>query len=230
MTDINTDASSGVEAKPREGVAETVASVKAEAAHFAAAAGDKAQEKFAQGQTAVGGGIHQFADALREAGRNLDQQDQSLVSGLVKQAADGLESVSRVVADKRPDEILRAVRDFGRANPTALIAASVLAGVALGRLARSSGEHVHADGDDPRLASGDTSSAYSENDPSQSGDLGSQGLEASQRWAGAKPVSPGDALTDADSLSVLGDPGGVEADDAGLAVGRPGGFGDDREG
>ena len=123
MTDMNIDGSSGA-GEPREGLAQAAATVKAEAAHFAAAAGDKVQEKFAEGQTALGGGIHQFADALRQAGENLGQQDQSLVSGLVKQAADGLESVSRVVADKRPDEMLRAVRDFGRDNPAALIAGS----------------------------------------------------------------------------------------------------------
>lgn len=148
MTDINTygSPSGGAEARTREGAregtGEAIAAVKAEAVHFAASAGDKAQDKLAAGQKAVGDGVGQFADALRQAGENLDQGEQSLVSGLVRQAADGLESVARGVADKKPEEMLAAVRDFGRQNPGALIAASVLAGVALGRLARASGERV----------------------------------------------------------------------------------------
>jgi hypothetical protein len=60
---------------------------------------------------------------------------------VVKQAADGLEQISRTVSEKRPEELLDAVREFGRRNPTAFIAGSVLLGVALGRFARSSESH-----------------------------------------------------------------------------------------
>jgi hypothetical protein len=122
-----------------DGLADAAATVKAEAAHFASAAGEKAQEKLAEGQKVVGDGLGQFADALKQAAEGLEGGDQGLIAGLVKQAAEGLESVSRVVADKRPEEILHAARDFGRENPGVFLAASILAGVALGRLARASG-------------------------------------------------------------------------------------------
>lgn len=125
---------------PGDGLAEAAATVKAQAAHLASAAGDQAQEKIAEGQKVVGDGLGQFADALKQAADGLEDNDQSLIAGLVKQAAEGLESVSRVVADKRPEDMLRAARDFGRENPGVFLAASILAGVALGRLARASGE------------------------------------------------------------------------------------------
>lgn len=144
MTDRETYGSSGSDGggRAREGVADAATTVRAEVAHFASAAGEKAQEKVAEGQKVVGDGLGQFADALRQAAGNLEGGDQRVVAGLVKQAAEGLESVSRVVADKQPEEMLRAARDFGRQNPGVFFAASILAGVALGRLARASGERV----------------------------------------------------------------------------------------
>jgi hypothetical protein len=56
----------------------------------------------------------------------------------VGQAADGLERLSLSLADKRPEELLDGVRDFGRKHPLAFIAGGVLVGVALGRFVRSS--------------------------------------------------------------------------------------------
>ncbi|CAN5202176.1 hypothetical protein BH10PSE3_BH10PSE3_01470 [soil metagenome] len=131
---------------------------------------------------------------------------------------------------KRPDEMLCAVRDFGRANPAALIAASVLAGIALGRLARASGDHVHAaPGKENGLASADTPDAFSEAGQVQPSDPGRQDLETAQPWAGAQAATPGAALAKTDSLSVLGDPESMGADDPDLAGRRLSGFRDDRE-
>jgi hypothetical protein len=61
-----------------------------------------------------------------------------MAARLVSRAAEGLEDVSRTLADKRPSEMVDGLRDFGRRNPTAFLAGSVLLGVALGRFLRSS--------------------------------------------------------------------------------------------
>jgi hypothetical protein len=172
--------------------------------------------------------MHQFADALRQAGANLGQQDQSLVSGFVKQAADGLESVSRVVADKQPDEMLRAVRDFGRANPVTMIAASVLAGVALGRLARASGEHVRAAKGEGGLASGSILGSAADVGAMQPGAL-SEGLETAKPGVAAQPVPAHTALADTESIGVLGDGGGLDGDDTDFADGPPASPRDEQE-
>jgi hypothetical protein len=115
--------------------------VKQEVATFASSVQDKAVDKIADKKETATETLGAFANAIRHAGDELAQQDQSLAGRVVKQAADGLEQLTRTVSDKRPEELLDAVRDFGRRNPAAFIAGSVLLGVALGRFARSSESH-----------------------------------------------------------------------------------------
>lgn len=132
----------GAEAQAaKEKLAETVGVVKGEAAHFAEAAKEKAAETAEQGKETITTALADFSEAIRRAGEELGEKDQTLAARLVAQAADGLETLSRAVSEKRPEDMLNAVRDFGRNNPTAFLAGSVLAGLALGRFARSSAAH-----------------------------------------------------------------------------------------
>ncbi len=82
--------------------------------------------------------LSDFAAAIRSAGEDLSRQDQSFAAQIVRQAADSLEGFSRAVTDKRPEEMLSALRDFGRESPIAFAAGSALVGMALGRFLRSS--------------------------------------------------------------------------------------------
>jgi hypothetical protein len=120
--------------------------LKQEAQTFAAAAGDKVKaeaQKHAQTATKT---LGDFANAVRRAGDELAQNDQSPASRLVRQAADGLEGLSRNLADKQPEDLLNAVRDFGRRNPAAFIGGAVLVGLALGRFVRASEPATKYDG------------------------------------------------------------------------------------
>lgn len=85
--------------------------------------------------------LHAFAEAVREAGDKLSESDQSMAAGFVRQAANGLERLSSTLGRKPFGEMIEDVRSFGRRNPTAFIAGSVLAGLAIGRFVRSSAEH-----------------------------------------------------------------------------------------
>jgi uncharacterized protein YukE len=123
---------------PKQMASAAADTVKQEAAQFAAAAQDKAQEKIEQHKQTATQALSDFANAIRSAGDQLSQTDQSMAGRMVKQAADGLEGISRSVADKPPEKLLQAVRDFGRQNPTTFVAGSVLAGIALGRFLRAS--------------------------------------------------------------------------------------------
>lgn len=127
---------------PKEMIAAATDTVKQEVATFASSVKDKTKDQIEQRKDTATKTIGDFANAVRHAGDELAQHDQSAVGRVVKQAADGLEHLSRTVAEKRPEELLDAVREFGRSNPTAFIAGSVLLGVALGRFARSSESHV----------------------------------------------------------------------------------------
>jgi hypothetical protein len=82
-------------------------------------------------------GLHAFADAVRSAGAKLGESDQGVAARMVQEAASGLERLSTSLGKKQLQDIIDDVRDFGRKNPTAFIAGSVLVGLALGRFVRS---------------------------------------------------------------------------------------------
>jgi hypothetical protein len=88
-------------------------------------------------QHTMGENLSALGGALRAAGDRLEEQDQTMASNFVRDAAGGLERLSTSIKKKPFQEIVHDVRSFGRNNPTALIAGSVLAGLALGRLLRS---------------------------------------------------------------------------------------------
>jgi hypothetical protein len=192
-----------------------------EAAHFADAAKAQVSERIDSGKTAAADALSIFADAIRRAGEELGQNDQTMVAGLVGQAAEGLESLSRTVSQKQPKDLLLAARDFGRSNPGAFMAGAVLAGVALGRFARSSA---------PGAESKDPSSGSSSAAASVSGDLGplstyeTPGVAdpiAAELSRGLQDVSESTAVQD-DATPMAVAPGivGQEADLAGSANGE----------
>lgn len=81
-------------------------------------------------------GLRAFSRAVRRAGDELGNSQQAgPVVDLVRQAATSLENVSDSLAGKSTGDMLGMLRDFGRRNPGAFVAGSVLAGLALGRIA-----------------------------------------------------------------------------------------------
>ena len=137
------EAESDITASPKEMATAAGRAAKEEMAGLADYAGRKAREQLEHQKQAAVQTLDEFATAIRHAGEELAQHDRTLAGRMVKQAADGLEHFSRSVADKQPEELLDAVRDFGRRNPLAFVAGSVLAGVALARFLRSSNQQGH---------------------------------------------------------------------------------------
>lgn len=82
--------------------------------------------------------LSDFATAIRSAGDALRGKDHSPAANLLSSAASGVEEFARSIDHKSPDQLIEVVRDFGRKNPAAFIAGSVLIGFALGRFGRSS--------------------------------------------------------------------------------------------
>jgi hypothetical protein len=105
------------------------------------AVGDQAREgatAYTESQKRqVSESIDQFAKAIERAGDELQQRDQSLAGQLVRDAAGSLSELSRSIGGSSTSAIVDSVRDFGRRNPAAFIGGAVLAGLALGRFARS---------------------------------------------------------------------------------------------
>ncbi|CAN7619294.1 hypothetical protein LJR219_004770 [Phenylobacterium sp. LjRoot219] len=138
MSNMEASEAPGGPRSTKEMAATAAETVKHEAATFAGEAREKVVDKLEQQKQSATQTLGEFANAIRKAGDELDSTDPSMATRLVRQAADGLEGLARSVSDKRPEELLDAVRDFGRRNPTAFIAGSVLAGIAIGRFLKSS--------------------------------------------------------------------------------------------
>jgi hypothetical protein len=133
---------SGQTSEAREKLQGAGQAVRGEAAHFAERARTQVADQVEEKKEAVTDALGAFADAIRKAGDELGSRDQTFVAKLAGQAADGLQSLSRNLAGKSPEDMLHAARDLGRNNPTAFLAGAVLAGVAIGRFARSSAAHL----------------------------------------------------------------------------------------
>ncbi|MER8974360.1 MULTISPECIES: hypothetical protein [unclassified Mesorhizobium] len=89
-------------------------------------------------QRDVSANLKAFGGALRAASEHLANNDQRTASKFALDAAGGLERLSSSLKDKPFDEVLGEIQSFGRENSGALIAGSVLAGLALGRFIKSS--------------------------------------------------------------------------------------------
>ncbi|MGN6548638.1 MAG: hypothetical protein ACTHJ3_01905 [Pararhizobium sp.] len=113
-------------------------SLREEAVHAASRMKEEAAARGEHMRDQASEGVGRFAEALREASDELSEKQPGLVADLLGQAAGGLEAFSRSFESKSSGEMIDGIRSFGRHNPMAFIAGSVLAGFAVGRLAGSS--------------------------------------------------------------------------------------------
>lgn len=81
--------------------------------------------------------LSDFARAVRSASDELAERDQGVAARVVTEAADGLERVASSVSGASADELMGSVQTFARRNPGAFMIGAVLAGVALGHLAKT---------------------------------------------------------------------------------------------
>lgn len=133
---------------------------------------DAATDQVEQQKAAASESLSAFAQAIHQASDELGQRDQTAAARLVNEAANGLENLSRSLSQQNLSEIVDSMREFGRRNPAAFAGGAALAGLALGRLARSSrhrteGQHAaqgsgtqpssmpHAASGQPAYGSGD---------------------------------------------------------------------------
>ncbi|WP_246680381.1 hypothetical protein [Mesorhizobium sp. B2-8-9] len=105
---------------------------------YAAEAQQAISEKAEQTQRDIGWSLAAFGGALRAASDHLANSDQSAASKFMQEGASGLERLASSLKEKPFGQVLEDVQSFGRQNPGALLAGSVLAGLALGRFIRAS--------------------------------------------------------------------------------------------
>ncbi len=124
-----------------------------EASRLAETAKERAGEAVENQKETMADSLGDFAAAIRKASDELGGRDQSMAASMVREVAHGLEQASRSIHGRNVQDLTRSVASFARRQPTAFLVGATLAGVALGRFVRSSGEHHH-DADEGRRPTG----------------------------------------------------------------------------
>lgn len=144
QADLNAAASSAQDTFKREAQSAKEAlhdardEVTRKAGEYASEAKAAAMEQTEVAQQDVSASLASFGGALRAAGDHLAGNDQRAAAQFVQQAASGIERFAGSLKNKPFADIIDDVRTFGRENSGALIAGSLLAGLALGRFVKSS--------------------------------------------------------------------------------------------
>ncbi|MER8437868.1 hypothetical protein NKH36_10540 [Mesorhizobium sp. M1312] len=115
------------------------------AGDYAAEAKQALFDKAEGTQRDISSNLKAFSGALRAASEHLANNDQRTASKFTLDAAGSLERLSSSLKDKPFEDVLGEMRSFGRENSGALIAGSVLAGLALGRFIKSSPPSARAE-------------------------------------------------------------------------------------
>lgn len=104
---------------------------------IASEAKDATVRKVEEAQHGIGASLASLGGALHAAGDHLAEREAGTTSKLIQDAAEGIERLASSLKDKSLEEVISEIRTFGRDNAGALIAGSALAGLALGRLVRT---------------------------------------------------------------------------------------------
>ena len=114
-----------------------------EASRLTETAKQRAGEAVENQKETMADSMGDFAAAIRKASDELGGRDQSMAASMVREVAHGLEQASRSIHGQNVQDLTRSVASFARRQPTAFLLGATLAGVALGRFVRSSGDHHH---------------------------------------------------------------------------------------
>jgi len=116
--------------------------VAGEAQEMARDAAGKAQESVRQQvdqrSTQAGERVAGTAQDLRSVGEELRKQGKDTPAKLADRAAEQTERVGSYLQEKRPDEMLHDVEDFGRQRPWAVLAGGLALGVVAARFLKAS--------------------------------------------------------------------------------------------
>lgn len=146
MSDRTTQGSPGHGAKPptaelREAAGEAARTVKQEGEALLGSAREQAEGMAQQGQRAGAAQAEGVARAVHRAAEELERDNPTLAR-VVHEAAGSVDGMARALRDSSPAEMWRSAETWARQRPLVFFGAAAIAGFALSRFARSSGEHL----------------------------------------------------------------------------------------
>ena len=133
--------------------------VRRKAGEYASEAKSAAYQQAEGAQHDVGDKLAALGGALRAAGDRLAGENQNAMSKLAGEAAGTLDQFSQTLKTKGFGEVVEDVRRAARQHPGMVFAGAMLAGIALGRLVKSSAPHSDGSDGDYRSDTG-ASRAY----------------------------------------------------------------------
>ena len=112
--------------------------VSAKVAEIGADVQQAAVEQAGSLQKRVAETIQSYAEAADVAGKAFAEKDSARTARLMQGAASALRDFAGSLDSKPMGDVVEDLRSYGRAHPALLVGGAMLAGVALGRLTRSS--------------------------------------------------------------------------------------------
>ena len=108
------------------------------ASRSGADARDRAKSEMDRRSTTAGERMELAADDVRDVAQHLRERGREQPARLADEAAERIERFARYLHDSDTDTIIADVRDFGRRQPAAVIAAAAVVGIVAGRLMKAS--------------------------------------------------------------------------------------------
>lgn len=85
-------------------------------------------------------GLGSIAEAIRKAGEKLREKDKGIVAQYAERAADNVQHFSSYLNEKSIDDVIRDSKDIARRRPLLVMGGAFIAGLALARFFKRSGE------------------------------------------------------------------------------------------
>jgi len=144
-------------------------------AEFADAARSAAESLLEEQKRQVADRLSGVGQALRSAVNSLEHSQNTLIARYLERAAGQVEDISRLVRDRRWNEIAAETEEFARRRPTLFVAGAVAVGFLVGRLlwATTDGERGKSDatGLSPRETTSDVTAAVSSSEGPVAGEI-----------------------------------------------------------
>jgi hypothetical protein len=114
---------------------------KAQAEHLAQSVKAKARGFVEQQKHAGADQVDTFARAVHRAAQELES-DMPKAAGYIHDAAARLDEASSRLRERSMDQLMASIGDFARAQPAAFFGGAIVAGFAISRFLKSSGDHA----------------------------------------------------------------------------------------
>jgi hypothetical protein len=140
----NQNQDGGAAEQAQEKINEVADQAREQAGTLAAQAQDRARSELDRRSTEAGERVSATADDVRSVSQELRNQGKDGPAKIAEQAADRVERAGTYLRDSDADRMLRDAEDFGRRQPWAVLAGSVVAGLAAARFLKASSDRRYA--------------------------------------------------------------------------------------